>query len=358
MRIAVLPSDETGCGTYRLIWPAAVVQRERPDWQIDIYRPSQVSLLTDDAGQMMAISGVDLDRVDVVIMQRNGTPQLLALQRWLQAQGIAVVHDCDDALWAIHKDNAAYRSWNTVQTNWRHVDQASEEADLVTVTTPRLMKRYGHHGRAELLPNRVPAGVLDIETRYDEDEALITIGWTGHVQTHPTDLHVVGNAVQRVLEEQHTAGVMIVGPGTGILDAWGLDTMRDRVSATGAVPIDNYFDAMTLIDIGLVPLDGTLFNNCKSGLKASEFSALGKPVVATPTPAHWRLMDEGYPIEIAETADQWHRAISRLVSDADWYAERSAIARQAARRHTLEAHAGEWAAAWERAASRRKRLSA
>lgn len=355
MRVVALPADETGCGSYRVIWPAAMVGNARPDWQVEIYRPTDVRIAHDHHGRLAALQGFDPEGIDLVIMQRIGTPGMFALMRWFQEKGTAVVLDADDALWSIHRDNAAYKAWNGQEHHWQWMDAAAREADLITVTTPRLGARYGKHGRLAVIPNRVPAGVTELrETR---DTERIRFGWSGYVGTHPTDLHVVGNAVSRLLMDT-PADVRIVGDGVGILSAWGLRDHAARVTATGALSLTEYFGGLAQLDIGVVPLEDSLFNRCKSGLKASEFAAVGVPVVITPTPAHTALAREGFPLPTAETSREWYEQTKALIENPELRAEQAERAHTAARAHTMENHVEEWVGAWQRAAQRRTRMVA
>jgi glycosyltransferase involved in cell wall biosynthesis len=356
MRVIALPADETGCGSYRVIWPAAMVSNNHPDWTVEIYRPSDVRI-AHDHGRLVALQGLDPTGADVVLMQRVGTPATLALMRHLQEQGIAVVLDADDALWSIHRDNSAYAAWNQEGSHWSIMDQAAREADLVTVTTPRLAARYGKHGRVVILPNRVPAGALELRRDPPAPGQSLRFGWSGYVGTHPADLHVVGNAVTRVLQDT-TADTLIVGDGNGILSAWNLYDQAARVTATGSLPLDAYFGGISRLDVGMVPLEESVFNRCKSGLKAAEFAAVGVPAVVTPTPAHTALAREGFPLYTAETPREWHEQLTALLTIPEIRAAASELAYSAARRHMLENHAEEWAETWQRAAVRRQRLSA
>lgn len=363
MRVVVLPADETGCGSYRCIWPAKALQDAHPDWQVEIHQPGTVQVGTDRKRSFTAIQGLDLNGIDVAVMQRIGTPMALMLMRALQKRGAAVVVDADDALWCIHRDNQAYKAWNYDRnrvnpTHWSTMDQAAKEADLVTVTTPRLAARYGAHGRVEVLPNRVPAEVCDI-LPVEPDGGGPVFGWSGFVATHPADLHAVGNAVRRVMADIPAARIKIVGDGRGLAQAWGLDaTVEGRVGATGAVPIHAYYDALGILDVGLVPLETSVFNKCKSGLKVAEFAARGIATIATPTPANVALAKEGYPVLFADSPREWSAHLTRLLKDPDLTAEIADRGREAARSWSLENQVEVWGRAWERAMVRRHRLTA
>ena len=360
MRVVVLPSDATGCGTLRCAWPAMAVQEARPDWQVELYEPGAVKISYDYVNdRVTAVTGLDPRGIDVVVMQRVGRPSLLAFARWLQDRGTAVAVDADDALWAISRDNIAWGSWNGKPEHWRVMQAAAEMADLVTVTTPGLAQKYGRHGRVEMIPNRLPKAVSSLEPVRSERPEHPVFGWSGSVGTHPHDLQVSSAAAQwaeDVLSWQpHIARV--VGAVGGAAEAWGIEP--GKVDYVGPKPITEYHQALSLIDVGLVPLESSAFNRCKSSLKALEFSAAGVPVVASPTPAN-RELAKSIPIALAGSDSEWVREVSRLMTNANLRDEVGARARAAASddRWTVEGSVQGWINAWERAANRRARMAA
>lgn len=352
MRIAVIPMDDSACGFYRMQLPAAAVQRARPDWQVDLYPPGSIQLGGDPAG-LRYVKGInDLENLDLVVMQRVGSKWSTQFLEWCGKSGIATVLDSDDAMWAIDKENTAYASWNTKDgQHWRYTDEAASVADLVTVTTDRLAQRYARkHGRAEVLPNCVPAEVGDLEPVVKQ-EGVITIGWAGFTATHPRDLYVVGDAVRQVVLDTGCE-VKVLGDAEGAMRAWGVP-----VTQIDPVPLGKaYYTALTALDVALVPLEDSTFNKAKSYLKALEFASVGVPVVASPTPANWALA-QSVPIQLARTDEEWYNALRILVEDQD-IRERTAAEgfKSTQTHHTYEANAERWAAAWERAITRRRMI--
>lgn len=336
-----------------MILPANAVRGVRPDWEIDLYPPKAVDIGSGPGGEITAVRGLRHLDYDLLVMQRIGTPVSVKFVQWATERGIAVSIDSDDALWAIDKDNQAWRAWNGAQNHWRYMDDATAWADLSTVTTAHLGTRYGKHGRVEVIPNFVPGEVFDYESpgRFDE---RVSIGWTGFTRTHPGDLTVVGDAMQRVLAETE-AVARVIGDAEGAMRDWGIHSIE---SIPPLVLGPDYFQGISLLDIGVVPLRDSTFNRCKSNLKALEMSAMGLPVVCTPTPAN-RLLAKDVPLLLADTPDEWHEHLTRLVNDPEEREWRGRAAQDAVRAGwTIEANAERWALAWERAVNRRVRLSA
>jgi glycosyltransferase involved in cell wall biosynthesis len=72
-------------------------------------------------------------------------------------------------------------------------------------------------------------------------------------------------------------------------------------------------------DIGLAPLAGSLFNDCKSAIKALDYAALGLASLASDVPAYrGSLADGPGGTLVPNTTDAWYAALSRLIRDAVW----------------------------------------
>lgn len=336
-----------------MIYPAQAIQKVRPDWQIELYEPGSVAIAS-RAGKATAVRGLDPNGLDLLVLQRIGAPGPLAFLQWAQANGIATVVDSDDAMHAIDRENVAYRIWNGGGLHWRYLDTAAKTADLVTVTTEALAQHYGRHGRTEVLPNRVPAAVLNLEGERDEHPEQLAVGWAGFTATHPGDLNVVGDGVAKAVAATGAA-VRVVGSAKGVDEAFQLPDGTTEDLGSRKLGAD-YYSSLTAIDVAVVPLADTKFNRAKSSLKALEFSAMGVPVVASSTPAN-RELAKSVPILLADTSSQWATHIERLLADKQERLERGAAVRKAVRAAwTVEAGAELWASAWERAVARRTAL--
>lgn len=343
MHVAMMVPDEGGCGHYRVRYPgrAAAATGVEVEFRHDL----KVTLR---GIRPVAVTG--LDGVDVVVMQRPLRRVNVALIPVLQRQGIAVVVDVDDDFTCVDPDNVA---WGRVQphlspeSNAKHLASACRKADLVTVTTPALARRYGH-GRVAVLPNYVPAGMLGTVPMVPRDGR--TVGWPGFVSTHPHDLEVTHGGVARAVKE---AGARFLCVGTGEWVQAQLHLGAAEFAATGSVAFDLYPHEVARLDVGIAPLKPTKFNEAKSGLKLLEMAAVGVPCVGSPCPDYERLAADGIGVLAADRGRDWRRQVKRLLGpEGSEVAERG---RHAVRqRHTYEAHALDWVDAWERAIATRR----
>lgn len=346
VRVLVWPADHDACAAYRLEMPARAVA-DATDWQVT-YTEKGVSALwsCEWEGKMppLAARPLALERLDadVVVMQRPTRHFWSDMIPLLQEQGIKVVVDMDDDFDAIPPNHVSHQLFDPVASpprnrNWARL--ACRRADLVTVTTPALLDRYGF-GHGVVLPNLIPERYLKVEP----EAQMMVAGWSGSVGTHPGDLQVTGGSVARALEASPGWGFHVVGSGQGVRAALGLD---EEPTNTGAqwVPFARYPDKLAELSVGIVPLEDSAFNRAKSGLKLLEMSAVGVPTVASPTPDNRRVNRLGMGV-LADRPADWLKQLRALMRSADYRADLACRSREAAAGQTVEAHAERWVRAW------------
>lgn len=317
MRVEVHAADRGGCGHYRMIWPGRAVAESgmadvvvRGDGGDGGDEPTIQCLVRDVDGVPRVDSVLDPPDADVVVLQRPLKAATADLVVALQAKGIAVVVELDDDFTAIHPNNQV---WADVQPksnpgrNFKHLLRACANADWVTVSTTALARRYAPHGRVSVIPNRVPDWWMTLPVSEEEHE-LPWIGWSGTLATHPTDLQQVGSSVARLVNAG-AADFAVVGSGVGIERVLGL---AEPPLTTGWLDLDEYPVGMGRIDIGIVPLDLTPFNEAKSWLKGLEFAARGVPFVASPTGPYLDLAALGIG-QIARRPKEWTGMLKALL---------------------------------------------
>jgi len=346
VKVYVYPADATGCGHFRLIWPAQVLQQQGYD--ITIVPPS-------DRGAFNAeIKNDRVTRVhyprdaDVIVMQRVSHKYLAQAVEVIRNDGVAVIMDIDDDLSTIHPNNPAWKMLHpktgggtSVQDHsWHNVDLAAKTSTLTIVSSDALAVKYrGVHG-ARVLHNRVPDHYLNV---YHEDSA--TIGWCGSAWTHPDDGPTVGPAVARLVN----AGVdfMFAGPEEHVATAFGIS--ENAVNATGGLHIKDWPEGVAKIGIGIAPLADTKFNSAKSWLKPMEYAALGIPCVMSPRAEYVRLHEETGIGVLADRPKDWYRELKRFVEDGPYRRLTGALARAEAAKLTYSQHAWRWMEVWDEA---------
>jgi hypothetical protein len=286
---------------------------------------------------------------DIVVFQRPPHRDTPAIIEQFQAQGVAVVVDVDDDLMTVHPQNAAYAlhaGLLSPEVSARYTAKCCGIADLVTVSTPALAERYGAHGRVAVLPNCVPAAMLDYPRHSDGH----TIGWPGRIASHPGDLETTRGGVGEALPVDWRFHV--IGEAAGVKDALGLPC--EPTETPWIASVEDYHRALGCLDVGIAPLGDTTFNASKSWLKPIEMAAAGVPFVASSRAEYQKL---GFGVLAADRTRNWRSAVKQLIQDESLRWELAQQGRDAVRvNHLWEDHGWRWAEAWSSAVARRQAL--
>lgn len=315
MRVRLYPINVTGCGMYRMLYPA---QHSGADCTIDQGLPAHIN----ERDQVVAVDPID---ADVVVLQR---PSLVVAQAipYIQAQGITVVVDIDD-------DVSALSPRHSMQIRMAHhgmghntgLRLAAKTADLLTVSSTALAYRYNR--AATILPNYIDENLLKIPRKHDG----VTIGWGGLAHEHPGDFDRIGTAL-----DIPDTRFLVAGEAPDVYRTQGTES-------TGPLAFRDYHAQVAHFTIGLAPLADNAFTRAKSWLKPLEYMALGVPCVRSPTPEYDRL---GYGF-VARSPRHWRKFLHLLLRDVKLREQLSAEARERAKGYTIQHHGWEWAEAWE-----------
>lgn len=348
MKVLSLAADEGGCGRYRMYYPAEVTRKLGVE--VDVQHSVEVEASKHPVTGFTTVHEIKYD-ADVVIIQRPLDHVFTSFLKQAKRQGIATIVELDDDFESVHRKNMAYPAmFGNPLSSARWVREACKVADLVTVSTETL-GHYASHGRYSVLRNCIPDSAFEGEKK-TMNTANPVVGWTGTVQTHPYDLQETKGSVGKLLDGSglrfHT-----VGDGGDVQRFLELSSTTP-FTVSGWVDVDAYYDAMKEIDLGIVPLEISAFNQAKSALKGMEMAALGIPFVATPTREYKRL--EAYGVgKLANTPGDWSKHLKR------WIDRPNEMERDAKRYQEIvheqfryETNAHQWVSAWERAIEVRK----
>lgn len=347
MKVLALAADSGGCGFYRLRAPAEELKLLGVDVTVDEGIDADAVKSADGT---ITVNELHTD-ADLIVVQRPLDASMSGVIEQAHKQGIATVVEIDDDFSMVHKQNVAHGGMYGKLSGHEWVSNACLIADHVTVSTPQLTK-YARHGRSSILRNCVPESIFDTLGE-KSDGVWPRIGWSGSVQTHPTDLQQTKGAVADVLRKNNLS-FSVVGDGEYVHTALALDA-ETQVFNTGWVPIDEYYSHVAaFLDVGIVPLEISPFNQAKSALKGLEFAALGIPFVASPTREYERM--EAYGVgKTAKSPGDWRKHLQRMI---DRPAETERIANEARDRikaeFTYRVTAPQWIEAWEKAIDYRK----
>jgi glycosyltransferase involved in cell wall biosynthesis len=349
-RVLALLGDETGCSLWRVWSPFAEMQRHGvfAHWK-----------LKDDPETIAPdfVAKVPLN-FDAVLLPRLAWTPVEVGQKWidtLHRVGLCVIYECDDDVWSpsiVQRQYAVHATERAKGLEQLELDRQARIAavgmcDGVTVTNRRLatIVRQYTDAPVEVVPNAIDVrwfrGTLRGCRRVVPP---LTIGFAGGAR-YPDDLIPVGEAWARIARRYPEVRFVTQGYAPEALVG---DLPSDRVTCLPWLPLEEYPRAMLNIDIGCASVAPRPFNTAKTPIKVWEYTLAGATVVASPT-LYGPYVADGEDGLLAETADEWEAALSRLIEDAAlrrrlWRAQRRRVARE----HSLEVNWWRWPEAWSR----------
>lgn len=271
--------------------------------------------------------------VDIIFMHRlmhNGLAENILRGR---AAGQIIINDIDDWYWGLDPKNHAFKATDpkhNKQENRYNYRQILHNSDLVIASTPYLADR--------LLECRLSAALTVVKNTVDlsrftpkkhVDDGLPTLGWVGSTAHRSGDLETLRGVVAPLVHEgrvqlQHSGHVDQEGYDA-FAEAIGIDD--SLVKKLPMVPHQEYANILTM-DIGMVPLRHTPFNQAKSDIKGLEYAAAGIPFVAQKIDSYVDLKNTLGVGRIAKNGADWRKHITALC-DANLRQEESERNREA-----------------------------
>lgn len=186
-----------------------------------------------------------------------------------------------------------------------------------------------------VVPNFMNREQLDLSDRVFAAKAsqqpgqdgLIHLGYFSGSPSHNRDFRLVLPALEQLLEEDDSLGVVVVG----YIEAGPrLERFGSRVKR---YPFHDYVNLQRLIgsvEFNLMPLQHNVFTNCKSELKYFEAAVVGTQSIASPTYTYARAIRHGQNGYLAQ-AHQWVSAIRQALDELGQYQARAERTRAEAR---------------------------
>lgn len=299
-------------------------------------------------GGVNAATGYVLDdavaeQYDTILVQMLHEPRATEAWRKLAAQDRhRLVVDIDDMMWApdwkVFKDH--YDS-ETLQRLFKNIMYAH----VVTTPSEYIAESLKHlNSNIHVVPNTVPAYVLDIEPQTRE---RITVGYQGspsHLRDFPESQRL---AVMRAIL-QHGWDFHMYGP-EALPDGWArFNELHgpDRVRVTGWQEHGPAYYRSLSMDIGIGPLKPTRFNLAKSSLRAIEYAALGIVAVLPDLPIYRGWVVDGLSGLLIKSHQTLRGRLAEIAKQPDWLVAASREARALAETWTTEHNIERWVDAW------------
>ena len=232
------------------------------------------------------------------------------------------VFDIDDLIWEIQEDNAAYKTYSPGSEGRATItDIIARGVDFVTCTNDFLRRGMAEYTGKSLSEIRVLPNYINLELykwrSKPKDKYEVTISYFGS-SSHFNDLVNEGflGGMERLMAEYpqvrfYTIGAMI-------------QQIKQKFSSRyttgfGDHDIYKWVKMMPLLlqdtDIFVAPLVDVTYARAKSSIKFLEYSSTQIPGVYQDIRQYQEVVKDGENGFLCKTADDWYKALKKLVED-------------------------------------------
>lgn len=253
------------------------------------------------AGRVRTASA--MARFDLVWLQGELLPWLPWKMEQLMLKGdVPLVVDYDDAIF--HR----YDAHNAAVVRallGRKIAGVMRRSRVVVAGNEYIAEYAARAGarRIETIPTVVDTSRYD--PRPSPAAGPFTIGWIGTPKTQHY-LLAIADALRHAHRELG-ARIVTVGARGGLLGGIPAD-IRPWDEATEAAQL-------SAIDVGIMPLEDSLWERGKCGYKLIQYMACGKPVVASPVGVNKEIVEHGVNGYLASSTNEWIQAFRALHGD-------------------------------------------
>ena len=156
---------------------------------------------------------------------------------------------------------------------------------------------------------------LDKFSNPNENKEGIQIVISSGTLSHKKILNeTVFPVLANILKSHETVRLLVIGH---IDIGAGLKKFSKRIQSISFTDYSTYLNLLTTSDIALVPLEVHPTTHGKSAIKWMEASLCGVTCICSPVRAYTDVISDGETGLLAETAEEWHQAITKLIEEPE-----------------------------------------
>lgn len=251
-------------------------------------------------GRIFALLAVR--QFDVVIIEKELFPFMPSVaERFLRLIGVPYIVDYDDALF--HRYDCHPNPW-VRRLLGRKIDSVMRHSSTVIAGNDYLAERARRSGasKVEIIPTVVDAERYQPKKKSSAEAAVV--GWIGTPQTsrYLMPLLPIFESIQKEIS------VRFIAVGA-----------REQDFSDTAVEVrpwseETEVESIQQFDIGIMPLQDSLWELGKCGYKLVQYMACGVPVVASPVGVNCKIVEPEKNGLLADSLEDWDRALRSLLS--------------------------------------------
>jgi glycosyltransferase involved in cell wall biosynthesis len=242
--------------------------------------------------------------------------------------GIRTFYDIDDPIFnvAVYSENknlehiAPHERAHLIASAGDYL-QAMKQVDALILSTAYLQElaHNDFESGTYLWRNLVDSATLSIvqnvrRGRNEGDLSKVIVGYASGSRAHDADFNVASHALASILEVYEHVELQVIG--YAVMPP-ALDRFKGRINTRPFSGYAKYFEALSQIDINIVPLVDDRFNACKSAIRYLEASLCSVPTVASSVGQFSEIIIDGQDGYLAGTQDAWACALDQLINSCE-----------------------------------------
>jgi len=317
--VHIYEKEDHGIFRYRVYNPYLLANLPHGDYRTVFFFKSEIN----DLMKVIHLTSI------VVLVRAQMDRQIGSIIDKVKENQIPLVYDIDDYIFDISKLESLYknqlgqenRGLDAERRRFVSVDEVISNSDRITTTTNFLAKKLSdkYGDIVDLIPNTynhkqlTASGEGSMLRKHFSDDAFI-FGYFSGSYTHNKDLALILEAVERFLAK-HKDAYFILGGAFKVVEE--LERLGDQVIC---LPLQNSIELQRIfgvIDLNLIPLVDTEFNNCKSQLKFFEAAISNIPCIASDIETYREIAtDNSRAIMLAKNnSEDWYNSFEKIYKD-------------------------------------------
>jgi glycosyltransferase involved in cell wall biosynthesis len=208
-----------------------------------------------------------------------------------------------------------------ITTNRFLGDQITKLTGLSAFIVPNFMNKEQIDISAKIFSKKV-------ETNFLRNE-LVSIGYFSGSPSHQKDFELVKASLIKIMKERSDVELVVAG----YIEAGDeFKQFNERFRYIAFTDYVNLQREMSKVELNVVPLQNTVFSNCKSELKYFEAAAAGTLTIASPTATYSAAITHGVNGFLSLSHD-WYGRINEAIDAIPEYSDLAAKANQHALRN-------------------------
>jgi len=243
---------------------------------------------------------------DLLVLQLLGDPDLLPIMFERKRKGLATVFEISDNFLSFQPSNPAAAFYNDPE-NRACILQLISQCDAVQVTVPALAEIFCRYNpRTVVFENRMAS-----LGKPERPEGPIVVGWGGSVG-HLEDIRRIAPAL--VAWARKTPGVKLAVMGDAAFKELFAELPPALFEYTPPGGLDDFYNFIQTIHIGIAPIRDDPFNLCRSDVKFMEYASRGAAPVCSNAPTYGRNVRDGETGLLFSNTDELISRLDSLVS--------------------------------------------